>query len=46
MKKLSSLFAAVILAASVNAQTVFFTENMGTATATTPIATNTFQKLQ
>ena len=43
MKKLYSLFAAVILAASVNAQTVFFTENIGTATATTPIATNTFQ---
>lgn len=43
MKKFYSLFAAVILAATVNAQTTFFTENMGTATATTAIAANTFQ---
>ena len=43
MKKFYSLFSAVILAATVNAQTTFFTENMGTATATTEIAANTFQ---
>ena len=43
MKKFYSLFAAVILAATVNAQEVFYSENMGTPTATTPIATNVFQ---
>lgn len=43
MKKIYSLFAAAILAVSVNAQTIVFSENMGTATATTPIATNVFQ---
>lgn len=43
MKKLYSLFAVAMLAASVNAQITFFTENMGTATATTEIAANTFQ---
>ena len=43
MRKFYSLFAAVILAATVNAQDVFYSENMGTPTATTPIATNVFQ---
>lgn len=43
MKKIYSLFAAVILAVSVNAQ-AFFSENMGTtATGTTAISANTFQ---
>jgi hypothetical protein len=43
MKKLYSLFAAAMMVATVNAQTTFFTENMGTATATTAITANTFQ---
>lgn len=43
MKKFYSLVAAVVLAVTVNAQTTFFSENMGTATATTAISANTFQ---
>ncbi len=43
MKKFYSLFAAVILAATVNAQEVFYSENMGTPTTTTPISSNVFQ---
>lgn len=43
MKKIYSLFAAVILAATVNAQEVFYSENMGTPTTTTPISSNVFQ---
>lgn len=43
MKKLYSLFAAVAFSAAVFAQTTIYSENMGTATATTPIASNTFQ---
>ena len=43
MKKFYSLFAAVVLAVTINAQT-FFSENMGTtATGTTAISANTFQ---
>lgn len=43
MKKFYSLFSAVILAATVNAQAVFYSENMGTPTGTTDISSNVFQ---
>lgn len=43
MRKLSTLFAAMIFAASVNAQSVFYSENMGTPTGTTPIVGHIFQ---
>ncbi len=43
MTKFYSLFAAVIFAASVNAQDVFYSENMGTPTGTVSIAGNTWQ---
>lgn len=43
MKKLYSLFAAVVVAVAVNAQTVIYSENMGTATSTTAISANAFQ---
>lgn len=43
MKKIYSLCSALVLAASFNAQTVFYTENMGTPAGTTTIAANVFQ---
>lgn len=45
MKKFYSLFAAVVLATSINAQTVvkFYSENMGTPSGTVEIADHTFQ---
>lgn len=44
MKQFYSLLAAVVVSANVHAQTVtVFSENMGTPSATTAIASNTFQ---
>ena len=43
MKKLYSLLAVCSIAASAFAQSVIFTENMGTATSTTAISANAFQ---
>lgn len=43
MKKFYSLFATVIISAAAFAQTTIYSENMGTATATTAISANTFQ---
>ena len=43
MKKIYSLFAAVILAVTVNAQSVFYSENVGTPAGTTTIVGNMWQ---
>lgn len=43
MKKIYSLFAAMVFSAFVSAQTTIYSENMGTPTATTAISANTFQ---
>lgn len=43
MKKFYSLFATVIMSVVAFAQTTFYSENMGTPTATTAISANTFQ---
>lgn len=43
MTKFYSLLAASVFAVSMNAQTVFYTENMGTPSGTTDISANVFQ---
>lgn len=43
MTKFYSLLAASLFAVSMNAQTVFYSENMGTPTGTTDISANVFQ---
>lgn len=43
MKKIYSLFAAVLFTITASAQTTIYTENMGTPTTTTAISANTFQ---
>lgn len=44
MKKLYSLFAAVVITANLAAQTTIYSENMGTTTSTTAISSNTFEQ--
>jgi len=43
MKKIYSLFVTVMTSATFFAQTTFYSENMGTPTATTAVSANTFQ---